>query len=173
TVVSCSTTKGPIKIEVVPEWAPLGAGRFLELVEDGFYTNIAFFRCVKGFLTQFGLSTDPSKKHWHRSTIQDDPHTGRPISKYVVSYAGSGPNSRNTQLFFAFEDLDFLGKAPWEVPFGHIVDGFEVMDHLYKGYGDIPPYGEGPDQQKIQMPGGELYLKENYPDLDYLMSCAI
>lgn len=173
TVVSCMTTKGPIKIEVVPEWAPHGAKRFLELVQDNFYTNIAFFRCVKGFLTQFGLSTDTSQKHWHYKAIPDDPHSGRPINKYVVSYAGSGPNSRSTQLFFAFEDLNFLGKAPWEVPFGHIIDGFEVLDDLYKGYGDIPPYGTGPDQQIIQTPEGAQYLKENYPELDYLVQCSI
>lgn len=173
TIVSCTTTKGPIKIEVIPGWAPYGANRFLELVADNFFTNIAFFRCVKGFLTQFGLSTDPRKKHWHYKTIPDDPHNGRSIDQYVVSYAGSGPNSRSTQLFFAFEDLDFLGKAPWEVPFGRIIDGFDTLNSLYKGYGDIPPYGKGPDQQLIQSPDGEQYLKDNYPKLDYLLSCSV
>jgi cyclophilin family peptidyl-prolyl cis-trans isomerase len=140
TVVSCSTTKGPIKIEVIPQWAPLGATHFLELVRDDFYTDIAFFRCVKGFLTQFGLTTNPEKKHLHYKTIPDDPPSGHPISQYVVSYAGSGPNSRNTQLFFAFEDLDFLGKAPWEVPFGRVIEGFDVLENLYKGYGKLKVY---------------------------------
>ena len=42
--VTCETTKGTIGIEVREEWAPLGAQRFLELVDDNFFTDIAFFR---------------------------------------------------------------------------------------------------------------------------------
>jgi hypothetical protein len=37
--VLCSTTKGDITIAVYPEWAPLGAAHFLELVKDEFYTG--------------------------------------------------------------------------------------------------------------------------------------
>jgi peptidyl-prolyl cis-trans isomerase A (cyclophilin A) len=117
-LVVCQTTKGPIKIEVYSEWAPLGAQRFLELVKDNFYTNIALFRCVERFLVQFGISEDPTKKHWHRADIPDDPNLNLGIKKHYVSYAGGGPNTRSTQLFIAFEDLDFLGHEPWETPFG-------------------------------------------------------
>lgn len=53
-LVHCETTKGPLTIEVHKSWSPLGAERFLELVKDEFFTDIAFFRCVEGFLTQFG-----------------------------------------------------------------------------------------------------------------------
>ena len=54
------------------------------------------------------------------------------------------------------------------------------FDYVLKFYvliqfclGDIPPYGKGPDQQKIQTPTGQEYLRENYPDLDYLLSCTL
>ncbi len=117
-LVSCQTSKGPLLIEIHKDWAPLGANRFLELVQDQFFTDIAFFRCVKGFLTQFGISDNPEKKHWHSEAIADDPNLNMGIEKNYVSFAGSGPNSRNTQIFIAFEYLDFLGKAPWETPFG-------------------------------------------------------
>jgi hypothetical protein len=40
----------------------LTADRFLALVKDGFFTDIAFFRCVKRFLTQFGISDNPKMK---------------------------------------------------------------------------------------------------------------
>ena len=65
-IVSCETTQGLLRIEIYEDWAPLGAARFLELVADGFYTDIAFFRCVDKFLTQFGISEDPKMKHWHK-----------------------------------------------------------------------------------------------------------
>lgn len=53
-IVCCNTTKGVLNIEVHPSWAPLGAQRFMMMVEDGFFnTNVALFRALKGFLVQF------------------------------------------------------------------------------------------------------------------------
>lgn len=117
--VRCETTKGDLLIELYPDWSPLGAQRFIELVRDDFYTNIAFYRCVRGFLTQFGITEDASKKHWHHNNIQDDVNLHLGIKKNYLSYAGGGPNTRSTQLFIAFENLDFLGNEPWETPFGN------------------------------------------------------
>jgi hypothetical protein len=54
-------------------------------------------------------------KHWHGKQIQDDPTLHKGIRKHYVSFAGGGPNSRSTQIFIAYKDLDFLGNAPWEV----------------------------------------------------------
>ena len=54
-LVHCETTKGPLTIEVHKDWSPLGAERFIDLVRDDFFTDIAFFRCVERFLTQFGF----------------------------------------------------------------------------------------------------------------------
>ena len=119
-LVRCETTKGPLTIEVYSEWSPLGAERFLTLVADEFYTNIALYRCVERFLVQFGISDNPIKKHWHEDTIADDFNMHKGIHKNDISFAGGGPNTRSTQLFIAFEDLDFLGKEPWETPFGNI-----------------------------------------------------
>lgn len=147
--VGCTTTKGPITIEVHPSWSPLGAERFLQLVRDRFYTDIALFRCVKRFLVQFGISDKPDKKHWHRKEIPDDPNLHLGIKKHYISFAGGGPNTRSTQLFIAFEDLDFLGKEPWETPFGKVIAGGDTLDKLYKGYGDIPPFGNGPGKISI------------------------
>ena len=39
-LVQCETTKGSFTIEIFPDWASLGAERFLALVQDEFFTNI-------------------------------------------------------------------------------------------------------------------------------------
>ena len=168
--VSCETTKGPLLIEIYRDWAPLGADRFLELVRDGFYTDIALFRCVRDFLTQFGISDKPKYKHWHNKNIPDDPPLHIPIRKNYLSYAGGGANTRSTQLFIAFEDLNFLGKEPWETPFGMVVEGQATLDSFYKDYGDIPPFGAGPDQQKLHNKGND-YIRSEFPNTDFILSC--
>ena len=171
--VKCSTTKGDIIIEVYEDLAPLGAEHFLELIADNFYTNIAFYRCVDHFLTQFGISENPSKKDWHGKQILDDINLHKGIHKHDVSFAGGGPNTRSTQLFIAFEDLDFLGKEPWETPFGKVIKGHEVLDQLYKGYGDISPFNKnGPDQQKL-FHYGNAYIHKNFPKIDFIHECSI
>jgi cyclophilin family peptidyl-prolyl cis-trans isomerase len=170
--VQCETTKGSFTLEIYREWSPLGADRFIELIKDDFFTNISLFRCVKGFLTQFGITEDKTKKHWNNEKIQDDPNLHIPIRKGYLSFAGSGDNSRSTQMFIAFEDLDFLGKSPWETPFGKIIDGYSTLDKFYKGYGDIPPIGKGPDQQKIHN-RGNAYIKIEFPKIDFITSCKV
>jgi cyclophilin family peptidyl-prolyl cis-trans isomerase len=107
-VVQCTSTKGKFDLEIYPEWSPLGAQHFLELVVDGFFNNIALFRCVKRFLTQFGISDNPQYKHWHHKSIKDDPNLEKGIKKYYLSYAGGGPNTRSTQLFIAVSLLYFV-----------------------------------------------------------------
>ena len=57
TLVCCNSTKGILNIEVHPTWAPIGAERFLHMVNSGFFsTKIGLFRALKGFLVQFGLA---------------------------------------------------------------------------------------------------------------------
>ena len=107
-IVQCESTKGKFDIEIYPEWSPIGAQRFLELVVDGFFTDIALFRCVKRFLTQFGISDKPKYKHWHEDSVKDDPNLKKGIKKYYLSYAGGGPNTRSTQLFIAVSNDIFV-----------------------------------------------------------------
>lgn len=83
-----------------------------------------------------------------------------------------GPNTRSTQLFISYEYLDFLGKEPWEIPFGRVVDGHEVVDSLYKGYGDIVPFGNGPDQQ-VLFNEGNGYIRSQFPKTDFILHSKI
>lgn len=170
------TTAGRLVINVHKEWAPKGAEHFLGLVHQGFYSDIAFFRCVEGFLTQFGLSDKEQYKHWHYEEIPDDENLHMGIQKNYVSFAGGGANTRSTQLFIAFEYLDFLGESPWETPFGVVeasIEGQQTLDALYKGYGEMTPFNkEGIDQQKIQSYGNR-YVRDFFPETSFLISARI
>ena len=110
------TTQGNIVIEVQRSWAPLGADRFYNLVEMGYLTDIAFFRAIKGFMTQFGIHGDPSvATMWRDARIQDDPVTQSNTRGYIT-FATSGKNSRTTQMFINTNDninLDAMGFSPF------------------------------------------------------------
>ena len=177
--VQCDTTKGPFEVEVYRDWAPRGADRFLEMVTDGFFTDIAMFRTVDKFLSQFGISDNPqfkaSNPNFKFREILDDPDMGLGIKKHYMSFAGSGVNSRSSQVFIAFEDLGWLGprKGPhggrdgtWETPFGKVVGGIDTIDHLYRGY------AEKPNQQKLHNLGNK-YIRENFPLMDFIKECHV
>ena len=168
--VELDTTKGPILIDVHTEWAPIGAARFHQLVEDGYFTDVAFFRVIDGFMAQVGISGDPATSAvWRTKAIPDDPVMAS-NTRGTVTFATSGPNSRTTQFFINFNDnsrLDAMGFAP----FGKVQD-MAVVDALYSGYGEGAPRGRGPAQNRIQNEGN-AYLEESFPKLDYIKSARI
>ena len=166
-----NTTKGKLTIEVTRSLAPHGADRFYNLVCSGYFTDVAFFRVVPGFMCQFGINGDPNiSAQWREATIPDDPVTGS-NTRGTITFATAGPNTRTTQLFINFADntgLDGQGFAP----FGKVIEGMDVVDKIYSGYGDGAPYGRGPDQGRIQSEGN-AYLKKDFPNLDYIKSATI
>ena len=183
TRVRCETTAGPLDVDVFEGWAPLGARRWLDMVEEGFFSSrVGLFRAVKNFLCQTGVPGDPAvHKAWRaRGRIKDDPQwldmkgARRPLKRGYLAFAGSGPNSRTTEFFFAFRDLQ-LGGSPWEVPFGRLAGAhsFAAMDRFYAGYGDMKAFGGGaPAQGKIYNQGA-AYLDAEFPELDFITSCAV
>ena len=89
---------GQIILKTHPEWAPLGAARFHELMDAGFYEELRMFRVVRNFVVQFGIQAVPGKFPIAKVNIKDDPV--KTTNAYgTVTFAMSGPNSRTTQIF--------------------------------------------------------------------------
>jgi peptidyl-prolyl cis-trans isomerase A (cyclophilin A) len=168
--VKLKTTKGDILVDVTRAWAPKGADRFYELVESGYFSDVAFFRVVDGFMAQVGIHGDPEVNvKWRTQRIEDDP-VEQSNTRGMLSFATSGRNSRTTQFFVNFGDnsrLDRMGFAP----FGKVRD-MKVVDSLYNGYGEGAPRGQGPSQRRMQKEGN-AYLKAEFPKLDYLISATV
>ncbi|MCW5979246.1 MAG: peptidylprolyl isomerase [Bryobacteraceae bacterium] len=164
-MVNFDTTKGNIKIQVTRSWAPRGVDRFYNLVRSGFYDGCRFFRIVPNFVVQFGMPGDPKiGAAWRNANIPDDPVT-KTNRKGALTFATSGPDSRTTQVFINLKANAFLDQQGF-APFGQIVEGMEVVESLYSGY------GEGPDQGMIQQRGNE-YLNSRFPNLDYIKKATI
>lgn len=165
------TSAGNFVIEVHRDWAPRGADRFYELVKSGYFDGQRFFRVLSGFMAQFGIHGDPKvSAEWRDRRIADDP-VHQSNTRGMVSFATAGPNTRTTQVFINYGDnsaLDGQGFAP----FGKVVEGLEVVDHLYAEYGEGAPRGRGPDQGRIQGEGNG-YLTGKFPKLDYVKRATI
>lgn len=166
--------KEEVIIEINPVWAPIGAVRFKELMDSKFFEGNRFFRVIKGFMVQFGINGNPdTQKVWARPStkIKDDPplHSNE---RGTISFACSGPHTRQTQLFINIASkgngyLDSEGFAP----FGRVIWGMDVIDRIYQGYGEggggDGSDGKGPSQGRIQNEGNE-YLLKYFPKLSYI-----
>ena len=165
------TSKGEFVVEVNRDWAPKGVDRFYSLVTIGYFTDIAIFRVIQGFMMQFGIHGNPElNKVWKNATILDDPVT-QSNTEGMLTFATRGANTRTTQFFINFGNnvrLDGMGFAP----FGKVVEGMTVVNSIYSGYGEGAPRGRGPAQGRMQAEGN-TYLKADFPKLDYIESITI
>lgn len=171
--VKFATTKGDFVIQITRAWAPNGADRFYDLAKHGFFTNVSFYRFVKDFIVQFGLSPDPKiTAAWSKANINDDP-VKQSNKLGTVTFAMGGPNTRQTQVFINLADnsgsLDSSGFSP----IGQVTSGMDVVQQLFSGYGEISDLGgNGPSQSRIGE-GGKAYLDKNFPKLDSIKTATI
>lgn len=161
------TTKGDFVLEAHREWSPLGVDRLYNLVKIGFFSDVAFFRAVEGFVAQFGIHGHPKVSAvWQKANIQDEPvKEGNTRGRLV--FAKAGPNTRSTQFFLNLNDnksLDAMGFAA----IAEVVEGMSVVDALYKGYGEAPSRHQGTIGKK-----GNGFLRKEFPKLDYITSAEI
>ena len=165
------TSKGVFVIEVQRAWAPNGADRFYNLVKNGFYDNVRFFRVISGFMVQFGISGDPKiSAPWRDARIADDP-VKQSNKRGFITYAMAGPNTRTSQVFINFGDNASLDSQGFS-PFGRVVTGMNVVDALNAEYGEGAPRGRGPDQGRVQMEGN-AYLTRDFGKLDFVKKATI
>lgn len=174
-VATASNPAGIVMIEVLPEWAPIGAKRFKDLVVDGFFEEARFFRVIKGFMAQFGIASTPEKhKRWQKVVIKDDP-VKVSNTRGTITFATSGKNSRTSQLFINFGNNAFLDNQGF-APIGRVIKGMDVIDGLYSGYGEggngDGTDGKGPSQGRIVNQGNQ-YLDAVFPRLSYVVKATL
>lgn len=166
-----TTTKGDFVVEVTRDLAPLGADRFYNLVRYRFYNDASLFRVLPGFVVQWGYSAKPAiSRVWNAANLKDDPVKQSNV-RGTITFATAGPNTRTTQVFINLGDNQRLDESGFS-PFGKVVEGMDVVEKFYSGYGEGAPQGSGPDQQNIAMQG-KPYLDKNFPLLDSIKTAVI
>jgi peptidyl-prolyl cis-trans isomerase A (cyclophilin A) len=165
------SSKGPFDIRIHRDWAPRASDRLYFLFGAHYYDGVRFFRTVDNFVTQFGISGDTAvSRVWSKMRIKDDTVLKSNV-RGTLSFAAGGKDTRTTQLFISYRDNSRLDATGFAV-FGQVIAGMNVVDSLYKGYGEGAPRGQGPSQGKIQS-DGNAYLIKDFPRLDYIITARI
>ena len=171
--VRLETTKGPLVIEVIRAWAPLGADRFVNLVRHGFYDDARIFRVRPQTWVQFGIAGDPKvAQAWRPMTFADDPPVGHSNVRGTIAFAFAVPNGRTTQMFINLKDNSATHDKEPFVPFGRVIEGIEAADAFYAKYGEGLG-GIRAGKQDAGFAGGNAFFDREFPLLDRIKSAVV
>jgi peptidyl-prolyl cis-trans isomerase A (cyclophilin A) len=156
---------GEFTIQTHPDWAPIGAERFEALVSDSFYVGSRIFRVLDNFVAQWGICEDPAQQaEWDAKPLEDDLVLVS-NKRGTISFATAGPGTRTSQVFVNTVNNKRLDKMGFS-PFAEVVDGLDIVDKFYAGYGEGAPEGKGPSQSKMEKFGSK-YVDKEFPLLSY------
>ncbi len=124
------TDRGPIKLELYPDKAPLTVANFVNLAKRGFYDGLNFHRVIDDFMIQGGCpqgrgTGGPGYK------FEDETRNGVPHQRGSLSMANAGPNTNGSQFFITHIKTDWLdGK---HTVFGQVLEGQDIVDSVRQG----------------------------------------
>ena len=124
------TARGPIKLELYPDKAPLTVANFVNLAQRGFYDNLTFHRVIADFMIQGGCP-EGSGRGGPGYRFEDETNNGVRHERGVLSMANAGPNTNGSQFFITHVATPHLdGK---HTVFGKVLDGMDVVDSVAGG----------------------------------------
>ena len=119
-IATFDTDRGPIRVELAADKAPLTVANFVNLAQRGFYDGLNFHRVIKDFMVQGGCpqGTGTGGPGY---TFKDEPHPELTFDKpYLLAMANAGPGTNGSQFFIT------VGPTAW-LNFKHTIFG-EVAD---------------------------------------------
>ena len=129
-IATFDTARGPIKVELYPEKAPLTVANFVNLAKRGFYDGLSFHRVIPDFMIQGGCP-EGSGRGGPGYRFEDETSNGVKHERGVLSMANAGPNTNGSQFFITHIKTDWLdGK---HTVFGKVIEGLEVVDSVAGG----------------------------------------
>ena len=124
------TDRGPIKIELYPDKAPLTVANFVNLAKRGFYDGLNFHRVIADFMIQGGCP-EGSGRGGPGYRFEDETSNGVRHERGVLSMANAGPNTNGSQFFITHVATPWLdGK---HTVFGKVVSGLDAVDAVKQG----------------------------------------
>lgn len=126
------TEKGPIQIELYPQFAPRTVNNFVFLSREGFYDGVTFHRVVENFVIQGGDPTGTGRGgpgYRFADELEDNPL--RHDAAGMVSMANAGPDTNGSQFFITLSPQPHLDGR--HTVFGRVVAGMDVVQAIEQG----------------------------------------
>ncbi|TXH67273.1 MAG: peptidylprolyl isomerase, partial [Lysobacteraceae bacterium] len=124
------TERGPIRIELHADKAPLTVANFVNLARRGFYNGLVFHRVIPRFMIQGGCphgrgNGGPGYR------FEDETNNGLRHERGVLSMANAGPNTNGSQFFITHVPCPHLDGM--HTVFGKVLEGQDVVDSIRQG----------------------------------------
>ena len=88
------------------------------------------------------------------------------------AFAMTGPNTRTTQIYICKTDMSSQDQDGF-APLGVVVEGMDVVDKLYAGYGENAGGGMRGGRQSRIFAEGNTHLDADFPLLDRLIRARV
>jgi peptidyl-prolyl cis-trans isomerase B (cyclophilin B) len=149
-----STTRGDIRVKLLPADAPLTVANFVNLAQRGYYDGLTFHRVIPDFMVQGGDPTGTGtggpgyqfKDEFSAGAVHDRPG--------VLSMANSGPGTNGSQFFITHTETPWLDRK--HSVFGTVTDGKSVVDAIEQGDAMTTVTIEGDPQALLQSNEAQL-----------------
>jgi peptidyl-prolyl cis-trans isomerase B (cyclophilin B) len=125
-----NTARGPIKVELLADKAPLTEANFVNLARRGFYDGLNFHRVIADFMIQGGCP-EGSGRGGPGYRFEDETDNGVPHERGVLSMANAGPNTNGSQFFITHVATPWLDGR--HTVFGKVLEGLDVVDAVKQG----------------------------------------
>ena len=129
-IATFDTSRGPIRVELAAEKAPLTVANFVNLAQRGFYDGLSFHRVIPNFMIQGGCpkGTGTGGPGYR---FEDETRNGLGHERGVLSMANAGPGTNGSQFFITHIVCDWLdGK---HTVFGKVLEGKQIVDTVQQG----------------------------------------
>jgi peptidyl-prolyl cis-trans isomerase B (cyclophilin B) len=129
-IATFDTDRGPIRIQMEPEKAPLTVANFANLAKRGFYDGLNFHRVINDFMVQGGCpqGTGTGGPGYR---FEDETSNGLSHERGVLSMANAGPGTNGSQFFITHVPCPWLNGK--HTVFGKVLEGMDVVDSIKQG----------------------------------------
>jgi len=103
-----TTNKGPVKVKLRPDVAPMHVSSTIYLTRLGFYDGTPFHRVIPGFMAQGGDPTGTGSGGPGYEYAGEFSAAAKHTRKGLLSMANRGPNTDGSQFFLTFAPTDWL-----------------------------------------------------------------
>lgn len=129
-IATFDTDRGPIRIELAADKAPLTVANFVNLARRGFYDGLSFHRVIPDFMVQGGCP-EGSGRGGPGYRFEDEANNGLGHDRGVLSMANAGPNTNGSQFFITHVSTPWLNGK--HTVFGKVIDGLDEVDAVKQG----------------------------------------